>query len=347
MRKPIAHAFICAATLCLAGGAAAQQGNKSLEEIMRGLMSTEGSRGVGGMKTKPGEAPAPGEARVAVPIEFEYNSAAVSSASRQQLEIVAQALNSEELRTFRIGIEGHTDESGSAEYNLRLSDSRAAAVRKYLVGQLGVSPDRLDARGYGESRPLAGVSQATEEGRARNRRVEFVNLGRATAGAGAAPPAAAAASKPTVRVVVHYQRSGNVQVLEPGGALESKDDYRVSFTADQDAFVYLYQIDSSGKVQPLFPNSELSKASNPVKAKQTYEVPPDAGWLTLDANRGEEQIVTIASAKALDDPKSIAFSKWSSIASGESRGVNPVARPGRASGAGADVFLGQFRFLHR
>jgi outer membrane protein OmpA-like peptidoglycan-associated protein len=346
MRKSIAIAALVAASFCFSAAATAEEGKKSLEEIMRGLMSTEGSRGVGGMKGKPSEAaPAPGEARVAVPIEFEYNSAAISPASKEQLEIVAQALNSEELRSFRIGIEGHTDESGGADYNLRLSDARAAAVKQYLVGQLNVSSARLAARGYGEGHPLPGVSQATEEGRARNRRVEFVNLGRAATGS--APPPAAVASKPTVRVAVWHQDSGDVQPLPPGGTLESNADYRVSFTVDQDAFVYLYQIDSSGKLQALFPNPEMSKMTNPVKAKQNYVVPPDEGWLTLDANRGEERIVAIASKKALADPKSIAFSEWSPVAGGESRGVSSAPRPGLPSGPGADVFLDQFRFLHR
>lgn len=70
-----------------------------------------------------------------------------------------------------IEVAGHTDNVGSAEVNLRLSQQRADAVRDYLVGQ-GVSSAQLVAKGYGDSRPLAG--NETEEGRFRNRRIEFV-----------------------------------------------------------------------------------------------------------------------------------------------------------------------------
>jgi outer membrane protein OmpA-like peptidoglycan-associated protein len=329
---------------------AEQQGTKSLEEIMRGLLDTDGtSRGMGSVAKEQKEAPAPGQARIAVPIQFEYNSAAVSSASREQLEIIAKALDSDELKPFRIGIEGHTDQSGTADYNLRLSEERAQAVKKYLAEKLGVSAARLDAHGYGKSRPLPGVSQTTEDGRALNRRVELVNLGKSGA-AGAAPAAAKAPSKPSVRVAVHYRKSGEVEVLKPGGTLQSNDTYRVSFVADQDAHVYLYQIDSSGKAQTLFPNAKLSPAANPVQANQSVDLPPEGEWLTLDANRGEEQIVAVASKKELADPKSIALDQWSSVAndvSGASRGIAAAPRPGYSAGPGGDVFLDRFPFQHK
>ncbi len=71
---------------------------------------------------------------------------------------------------MKIEIAGHTDSVGSEMYNLRLSEARANAVRDYLI-QHGISPDRLIAKGYGESRPIA--PNTTREGRAKNRRVEF------------------------------------------------------------------------------------------------------------------------------------------------------------------------------
>lgn len=338
--------LVLAAVLLLpTPGTAQQQEKKSLEEIMRGLLDTEGSRGMGSVAKEKQEPPAPGKARIAVPIQFEHNSALISPQSREQLDIVAQALNSQELKPFRIGIEGHTDESGGDGYNLRLSDARARAVKSYLADRLGVSAARLDAHGYGEGRPLSGVSQASEDGRALNRRVEFVNLGRVSESS--APPVVQKPSKPSVRVVLQHRKSGRVEVLEPGGALDSNDTYRVSFTPDQDAHVYLYQIDSSGKVQTLFPNSELSPESNPVRGQQTVAVPKEGEWLTLDANRGEEQIVAVASRAALPDPKSIAFDQWNALASGGSRGTASAPRPGYETGPGEDVSLDRFRFQHR
>ncbi len=65
---------------------------------------------------------------------------------------------------------GHTDSTGSDEYNQGLSDRRAAAVRGFLMGA-GVTENRIRARGFGESAPVA--DNGTESGRSQNRRVEL------------------------------------------------------------------------------------------------------------------------------------------------------------------------------
>jgi len=72
---------------------------------------------------------------------------------------------------LRVEIGGHTDSDGDEEANLRLSETRAAAVRDYLV-RAGILYSRLLAKGFGESRPLA--DNATPEGKAANRRIEFI-----------------------------------------------------------------------------------------------------------------------------------------------------------------------------
>lgn len=84
------------------------------------------------------------------------------------LDQVSQVLKSNP--DIKVVIEGHTDSRGSASYNLRLSDDRAHSVREALV-ERGVDPGRLEAIGYGESKPIA--SNKTRKGRATNRRVEF------------------------------------------------------------------------------------------------------------------------------------------------------------------------------
>jgi outer membrane protein OmpA-like peptidoglycan-associated protein len=71
-------------------------------------------------------------------------------------------------------IQGHTDAVGGEDYNLRLSDARAASVRLWLT-QHGIEAPRLSSKGYGKSRPVA--DNGSDEGRARNRRVELVKLG--------------------------------------------------------------------------------------------------------------------------------------------------------------------------
>ncbi len=67
---------------------------------------------------------------------------------------------------------GHTDNVGTIDYNLKLSKARADAVVRELTTKYKISPDRLKAFGVGQLAPVA--SNKTEEGRARNRRVELV-----------------------------------------------------------------------------------------------------------------------------------------------------------------------------
>ena len=67
-------------------------------------------------------------------------------------------------------VQGHTDSTASAEHNQKLSEARAKAVRDYFIQQ-GIASERVRAKGYGETQPVA--SNDTPEGRAKNRRVEL------------------------------------------------------------------------------------------------------------------------------------------------------------------------------
>jgi outer membrane protein OmpA-like peptidoglycan-associated protein len=71
---------------------------------------------------------------------------------------------------MRIELSGHTDSKGSDKYNLKLSKERAEAVFNYLVSK-GIDEKRLTHKGYGAKQPIA--DNATDAGRAKNRRVEF------------------------------------------------------------------------------------------------------------------------------------------------------------------------------
>jgi outer membrane protein OmpA-like peptidoglycan-associated protein len=103
-------------------------------------------------------------------IRFATNKAIIRGAiSFEILDQVASVLKSNP--QLKVVVEGHTDSVGPADYNLRLSDSRAKAVREALV-ERGVEAKRLDAIGYGESKPIA--SNRSKKGRAANRRVEFL-----------------------------------------------------------------------------------------------------------------------------------------------------------------------------
>ncbi len=102
-------------------------------------------------------------------IYFQTAKAIIRPRSFPVLDEIVQVLKDNSW--IRLRIEGHTDSVGPAEYNLRLSQKRANAVRNYLIAH-GIDPSRLEAVGYGESRPIA--PNTTPEGRAKNRRVEFV-----------------------------------------------------------------------------------------------------------------------------------------------------------------------------
>ncbi|MCK7595713.1 OmpA family protein [Microbulbifer sp. CAU 1566] len=101
-------------------------------------------------------------------IQFETNSATLTSSAKTSLNKVVQSLRNQP--NTQVEVAGHTDNMGKDDYNLGLSGRRAESVRRYLV-ERGVNASRISARGYGETQPIA--SNATNAGRAQNRRVEL------------------------------------------------------------------------------------------------------------------------------------------------------------------------------
>lgn len=101
-------------------------------------------------------------------VQFELNSSELTGSSSESLDKVVDAMN--EYGTLRIEIQAHSDSSGDAGYNQSLSEKRANSVRDYLIGK-GIASDRMEAKGYGESQPIA--DNDTREGRVANRRVEL------------------------------------------------------------------------------------------------------------------------------------------------------------------------------
>jgi OOP family OmpA-OmpF porin len=113
--------------------------------------------------------PAPAPRRIVLRgVNFDFDKSEIRPDAAVILDEAASLLNEEP--GVRVEVGGHTDATGTDEYNQGLSERRARSVVDYLVGK-GVSAGRLDSAGYGESKPVA--DNATRDGRAQNRRVEL------------------------------------------------------------------------------------------------------------------------------------------------------------------------------
>ncbi len=104
-------------------------------------------------------------------IFFDFNESKLKSESYLELDRLFKLLYDN--YDLNIEISGHTDNVGSDEYNMNLSNARANAVKEYLVAK-GISENRIISKGYGKSKPVA--TNETDEGRQLNRRVEFTIL---------------------------------------------------------------------------------------------------------------------------------------------------------------------------
>ena len=101
-------------------------------------------------------------------LRFDFDSATIRPEGRELLSRIAGVLLAS--RSFGLAVHGHTDDIGSAQYNLRLSEQRAQAVKEYIAAA-GIEPGIIIVKGYGKSSPL--VTAKDEASRAKNRRVEI------------------------------------------------------------------------------------------------------------------------------------------------------------------------------
>jgi outer membrane protein OmpA-like peptidoglycan-associated protein len=108
---------------------------------------------------------------VANGIRFDVGKASLKPESMGIINEVTELMNKHP--DLRFSIEGHTDSDGDDAFTMELSGKRAEAVMKEMI-RMGIDPGRLEARGWGESKPLTG--NASPEDKANNRRVEFVKL---------------------------------------------------------------------------------------------------------------------------------------------------------------------------
>lgn len=142
----------------VAGNVIGAKMDKQAKEIQETLPGAEVERVGEGIKVTLGENT----------VNFDFDSSNLTTTAKSNLNKLAEVLTNNP--DTNINIFGYTDSKGSDEYNLGLSQRRAAAVKTYLVSQ-GVASSRLTTQGMGEADPIA--TNDTDAGRAQNRRVEF------------------------------------------------------------------------------------------------------------------------------------------------------------------------------
>ncbi|WP_342618491.1 OmpA family protein [Rhodoferax sp. GW822-FHT02A01] len=170
--------------LALSGAAFAQATTPSTEQMIQQLRTPPRLRSLRNLTVEAVPADAGGSAvqatgvaqaqerpSLSLSIQFDFDSSRIRAESLAALSNLASALSSDALLNSRFVIEGHTDAKGNAEYNRKLSDQRAAAVRDLLVSK-GIAADRLVAVGKGSSEPANPQVPLAAE----NRRVKIVNL---------------------------------------------------------------------------------------------------------------------------------------------------------------------------
>lgn len=111
--------------------------------------------------------------KIDIKIFFEYDSDAIDEKSIASLMVLGDAISDTRFENTRFLVGGHTDAAGSREYNMKLSERRAEAVREFLVRNFPIENHRLISIGFGEER----LKDAQAPGGAINRRVEIANIG--------------------------------------------------------------------------------------------------------------------------------------------------------------------------
>jgi OOP family OmpA-OmpF porin len=114
--------------------------------------------------------------RLTLHVNFDFDKSNLTKADEADLKKAIDFVS--KYRGAKVELEGYTDDKGTEQYNQKLSERRAEAVRQYLIKEGAVDKARISARGYGKSRPVAPNKtkdgKDNPEGRAENRRVEIL-----------------------------------------------------------------------------------------------------------------------------------------------------------------------------
>jgi outer membrane protein OmpA-like peptidoglycan-associated protein len=161
--------LVCTIVIGLVAAETTLAQEPSTEDVVKALVPTKKLRGPRGLIIQ-GEDKPPS---IDLYIPFEYNSNKLKTEALLTLKRLGAALKDTRLSGYRFKIAGHTDAKGSAEYNQKLSERRAEAVRDYIVFQYDIEPDRIETVGFGKTQLLD--PSKPEDGI--NRRVQVINIG--------------------------------------------------------------------------------------------------------------------------------------------------------------------------
>jgi outer membrane protein OmpA-like peptidoglycan-associated protein len=143
-----------------------------LAEARRLAKEAEGCGPAPVAKPEPPPAPAPPPEKICMTlnVEFDFDKSDVKPKYHDVIGKVAEFMK--EYPTATTVIEGHADNRGKYEYNIKLSERRAESVKNYLVEKFGIEASRLSTKGYGYTKPIA--TNSTAAGRQKNRRIDAV-----------------------------------------------------------------------------------------------------------------------------------------------------------------------------
>ena len=212
---------------------------------------------------------------------FATNSSRPTRESLKQLDILARTIAAQELNAYTLIVSGHTDNRGSAAYNLKLSQKRADYVKRYVIDNARIDANRVVAIGKGEEEPLDPRDRP--EAWRKNRRVEFKLV-------------------PQAQVQIVYRKKGEYldRELRAGEVLETGDQIAFRLVFHNDFYVYIFSKDTTGQVAVVFPPGDDNDALNKVQQGQEFRVPQEREhWFLLDSNVGKENFYVVASCNPL------------------------------------------------
>jgi len=231
-------------------------------------------------------------------ISFALDSDSLNAEAKAQLDNLAKVLLDPEFSKLLIELAGHTCDLGDASYNFQLSQRRVKSAADYLVKKYNIAPNRIATKAYGKSMPLIPGAKDEVE-RAVNRRVvTYLPENRATI-------EKMLEDMPYFYgfswAVFRIRKDGKTELVNYDGSsiLKSDDEYRIFLRPARKKYVYIFQEDSKGVGQWLFPRKDIAIA-NPLQPGE-YFLPSQSKVFVLDNTVGTETIYLVVTDEPAKD----------------------------------------------